>query len=550
MHFDDRLATVLRQPARGKVIARIQYRQLLDLLGTLARDESGPQIEAAYERIEELSQSIPASERAAMLREPMVRLRNPGLLALLAQGEPVVATAAIAAARLAEEDWLDLIPVLPIRARGILRHRRDLGIRVDNRLEQLGVYDRVLPQGEYIVPLEPQEDKAGIGALVRRIEQFRKSRQDGAVAAGYPGMSADAPFLPLGDGHGEDREEARPLFDFMTGADGRISWADHGMAPMAVGLDLGGSGPEAPIRGSDRLRSLFRQRQPIDGEVVSISGAPAISGEWRADAVPSFDEYTGRFLGFCGRMRRLPGATLKTDEDTAARREADRVRQMLHELRTPANAIQMSAEVIQQQLYGPTPHEYRALAAAIAGDTARILAGFDELERLTRLDGGTLELESGQCDLVDIVSSTVTQLQAHTDPRKSGFRMHMHATQLPVGLEKIELQRLVWRLLGGLAGAAAPAEFLELEGWQEGDMANLSVNLPASLAARDDEELFHAGAKDHAQALSAGMFGLGFTLRLAMAEAKATGGALRREEDQLVLSIPLLTGPASTLSQG
>lgn len=550
MHFDDRLATVLRQPARGKVIARIQYRQLLDLLGTLAQDVSGPQVDAGYERIADLSRSIPAHERAAMLREPMVRLRNPGLLALLAQGEPVVATAAIASARLAEEDWLDLVPALPIRARGILRHRRDLGSRVDARLEQLGVHDRVLPPGEFVPAAEVPEDEAGIGALVRRIEQFRKTRQEVAGVANYPAMPSDAPLLPLGDAHEQDREAELVSFDFMTGADGRISWADQGMAPMAVGLSLAGSGPEAPLCGSARLGSLFRQRLPIEGEILEISGAPTISGEWQVDAVPGFDETTGRFLGYCGRMRRLPEAAQAADEEAAALREADRIRQMLHELRTPANAIQMSAEVIQQQLYGPTPHEYRALAAAIAGDTARILAGFEELDRLTRLDGGTLELESGQSDLVEVVTSTVTQLQAHTDPRKSGFRTQMHAPQLPVGLERIELQRLVWRLLGGLAGATAPAEHLELESWQEGEMAQLSVKLPTSLEARDDEELFHARAEGRGQALTAGMFGLGFTLRLAMAEAKAAGGTLRREEDLLVLSLPLLTEATSTLSQG
>ena len=33
MHFDDRLATVLRHRAAGEAAARTQFRQLLDLLG-------------------------------------------------------------------------------------------------------------------------------------------------------------------------------------------------------------------------------------------------------------------------------------------------------------------------------------------------------------------------------------------------------------------------------------------------------------------------------------------------------------------------------------
>ena len=42
MHFDDRLATVLRSAPSGEAMARVQYRQLLDLLGTLPVEAEGP----------------------------------------------------------------------------------------------------------------------------------------------------------------------------------------------------------------------------------------------------------------------------------------------------------------------------------------------------------------------------------------------------------------------------------------------------------------------------------------------------------------------------
>ena len=41
--------------------------------------------------------------------------------------------------------------------------------------------------------------------------------------------------------------------------------------------------------------------------------------------------------------------------------------------------------------------------------------------------------------------------------------------------------------------------------------------------------------------LSSGIFGAGFSLRLARAETRAAGGELAREGDALVLSLPLLT---------
>ena len=129
MHFDDRLATVLRSRVSGLATARIQYRQLLDLLGTMPVEAQGPPIDAACDRLGELGQAIAASDRAAILREPGIRLRNPRLIALLSDGEAAVAAATIDKAQLSEDEWIDLAPALPVSARSLVRQRRDLGPR-------------------------------------------------------------------------------------------------------------------------------------------------------------------------------------------------------------------------------------------------------------------------------------------------------------------------------------------------------------------------------------------------------------------------------------
>lgn len=548
MRFDDRLATVLKQPATGETIARIQYRQLLDLLGTAANDPDEPAIDAAYLRLAELSGMIPLPARAAMLQEPMLRLRNPRLVAQLADGEPALAAAALSAAQLAEEQWLDLIPALPVRARGLVRHRRDLGERVEDLLRRFGIFDRGLPAAEPARSAEPAESATpseaidGIGAIVRRIEQFRKSRaqQESELAQG------EAPRLPLDDP--EQERCALPLecFDFATDVEGRIVWSDPRAAPMAVGLRLATMEAESPAQASRSLVSAFRRRQPVRAETLTIAGAPAISGEWQADAAPRFDRPGGRFIGYCGRMRRpapappLPSAANDAGEGRQADSEADRMRQVLHELRTPVNAIQGFAEVIHQQLFGPTPHEYRALAATIASDGARMLAGFDELDRLVKLDSGALELESGECDLADIAIATVRQLDPYMAQRGAGFAFEAAEGTFGIALASVEAERLVWRLLATLAGATAAGEVLriKLRPARQG-LVRLSARLPASLAERDDEALFHAAAAGvQPQALSAGMFGTGFALRLAAAEARAAGGRLDRREGRLRLALP------------
>jgi hypothetical protein len=216
------------------------------------------------------------------------------------------------------------------------------------------------------------------------------------------------------------------------------------------------------------------------------------------------------------------------------------------------NAIQGFAEVIQQQLFGPTPHEYRALAATIASDAARMLAGFEELDRLVKLDAGAIELEPGDCDLAAVVATIVDQLEPYGARRGSGFVLDRQGRMAPVALAWPEAERLVWRLLATLAGASAPGEFLNLRVRRQPEgVVRLVMRLPATLAVRDDDSLFHATAamQPQQQAVSAGMFGTGFALRLAAAEATAAGGSLERRGDRLRLSLPGLTRPGADHSQ-
>ena len=561
MRFDDRLATVLRLRTQGGAVARVQFRQLVDLLGTMPGEANGPTVDAAFNRLVELAGLIPAEIRARIIDEPGVRLRSARLVSFLSQSEAVVACAAVDHADLTEDQWVDLIPALPLAARGLIRQRAGLPARVEALLDRLGLGPRALPPVVEAEAVEPRQaapsftpppvtavppaapaaldasldadlgPPRGIGDIVRRIEAFRRAREPGGAPA--PTASPDAPHLPLG---GEDFSLRPPprlgTFDFTSDAEGRIVWADGAAAPMVVGQRL------APAE------QAIRRRQPIRALVMELSGAPAVSGEWHVDAVPTFDALTGRFTGYQGRFRRadsvVPAAGAMADS------EADRMRQLLHELRTPVSAVQGFAEVIQQQLFGPTPHEYRALAANIVADSARILAGFDELERLAKLESGALETEPGETDIGAVIRATVAQLEPHTGPRESGFDIEAQDRPFTVGIAPGEVERLAWRLLATAATCAAPGERLAIRLGVDGGMVKLFLQLPATLAARNDDDLFYASATAATQALSAGMFGTGFTLRLARAEIRAAGGSMTREGGALLIDLPLVSGSGGT----
>ncbi|MBV1917856.1 MAG: sensor histidine kinase [Sphingomonadaceae bacterium] len=554
MHFDDRLTTVLKQPVSGKAIARIQYVQLIDLLGTLPNDAQGPLVDSAYDRLLELTPTIDMKSRARLLRDSGLRLRNPKVLALLAENEPPVASAAIAVAELEEDQWLELIPALPVRSRGILRHRRNLGEKIEARLERLGIADRGLPPGNdnadavaipgqarAPVSHETTGSPNGIGAIVRRIEAYRKEHP------ANPGQSGiDAPRLPLGDVEAGFAHDQPCNFDFTTNAKGRIIGANPEVAPMLIGLALASQGSKSRRGAAMDLAGAIGLRQPIHGQILTISGAPAISGDWQIDAAPLFNELTSAFTGYTGRARRMPATP---DEVSPARQEADRMRQVLHELRNPAGAIQVSAECIQQQVFGDIANEYRAIAASIASDTALVLAGFEELERLVKLNAGAIEIEPGVADLAATVTATAAQIHHHTQQRESGFALALGTAKQLVAMDHAALERLIWRLLAGIAGEAQAKEMLGLCLDSDDTAAQLKVVLPQSLAHLTDDELYQAQPKDQPQTLSSGMFGLGFTLRLAAAEARAAGGSLHREEGRLVLTLPQPSAVSAKISE-
>ena len=555
MRFDDRLDTALRQRVGGLAAAQIQYSQLLDLLGTTPAEARGPVLDAAYARLAELSRIIPAADRAAMLAQGEVRLRSPRLVATLAAHEPQVAQATMGAARLSEDQWLDLIPALSPAARMAMADCPSPGPRARTLLARLGVTSRALPsaptpvaqavaapEAEVAVDMaqpEPANTPAPepilapapppaahplwpatpaplqqIGALVERIEAFRRARQ-----ATPPSPANDAPRLPLG----EDQPPAAPVrsFDFVTDTNGRITWADATVAPMMVGRNLAAA-PE--------LAATLRRRLPLRGAGLTLDGAALVAGAWRVDAVARFEAGSGRFTGYHGRMRR-PAAAPRPAND-----EATQLRQVLHELRTPINAVQGFAEIIQQQLFGATPHQYRALAANIAADAAQILGGFDELERLARLESGALALPAGSCDFAATLHQTLGRL-GHGG---GALALRAKAEPLPVALPEDEAERLCWRLVGTLLAQNAGAPPLPATLGRDGDWACLTITLPAALAALDDAALLQAGAEADEATRGPNLFGTGFALRLVAAEARAAGGHLVRRKELLNLFLPIM----------
>jgi signal transduction histidine kinase len=550
MIVDDRLDTVLRTPAAGAAASRIRYRQLVDLLGRLPGAQWGDVHFAALVSLDQFGEQVAETERARVIETSVIR--SVPLVRHLATAEPRVAGAAIAAARLSEDEWLGLIPQLPVRARGFLRHRRDLGASIERLLQRFGIGDFALPlpagyEAE-AVPAAPtvaatvvelpashpapaaSDNTNGIGAIVRRIEAFRRARSEHRDAGGDPRLPfADEP-VPAPSRLTE--------IQFRTDEDGALVWADGAAQALLFGHRPFTAEAEAPARCDLGTLRCVKGRAPIRAGRLEIEGAESVAGAWRIDAIPLFADRGGRFTGYLGRLRRPA-------EEAAASVSPgnDRLRQLLHELRTPVNAIQGFAELIQQQIFGPTPHEYRSLAASIAADAARILGGFEDIDRMVRMETGHMAPDEGQADLGDVLARLVAQLEPVIAPRAVRLKVERADGAMPTALEDLDLERMLWRVLAVIGSAAQPGERLRIVLTREKDDYLLSLPLPAALAAREDEELFAPDSARAAAFPSTAMLGSGFALRLAAAEAGAAGGEFRRDGARILITLPGLTEP-------
>ncbi|MDR7103061.1 histidine kinase dimerization/phospho-acceptor domain-containing protein [Croceicoccus sp. BE223] len=539
MTLDDRLRTVLDVAADSDEGMRSQYRQLVDILGSGKAVADGTLVAAAFLRLSALARRIPADERAAIIADPAVRLRSPPLVAQLCEGEDQVAGAAIAAAELDEAGWTVLVGVLDDDLRGKVRK-----IRTDERARSAEDRGEVLVQrtasrtspADDLTPSAPvptrvgptpisAEPATGIGDIVARIERFRLQRREQAMRQ----------VLGAGDPEPAEVEEAAPPplaipreIDCTISPEGRIGPTSH-LGPMLSGLLLSASA-DAAARLDEATATALRRQQAVRNGRVEVAASPAISGEWRLDAAPHFDP-VGRFLGHHARLTRVVGR--RSDP------RGDLVRQALHELRTPINALQGFSEIIQQQLFGPVPHQYRSLAAGIAGETAALLAGLEDVDRLIRLRLGSRPLDAGRTALDPLLVAMVDQVRPILQGRGAHLVADVGDAGTIVPVAEPDLERMIWRLLSVVAVSAEAGERLALATSRDNGTIALSLTLSAALAALDDAAFYGAQAgPDAGSELAVGFLGRGFAMRLLTAEARAAGGSLLRKDGRLVLALP------------
>lgn len=550
VRFDDRLDTVLAAGQTPGLGAQATWRQLVDLMG---RERYADEA-ALIGRLRDLRGQVPVAVRTSSGRGLAGAWPSATLVGLFGEDEPAVAEPVLAGVRLAAAGWLGLLPRLGPASRGILRRRNDLPAVVRRGLDSLGSVNRAIA-APIVATDPPVAGDADDGAA-------RPPPDPAAVApsmdAPRPGVSAGITF-PIADliaridayrhGWSERFRDPPPAttggFRFVTDPAGTIRWVDGVSRAALVGASLAMPGPQGLVRIDAGAAAALRRRARFADIRLEVEGLSDAAGSWRIGAVPRFDPATGRFVGYAGTGQR---PATREPAPAAGTRAAmsDGLRQLVHELRTPANAVMGFAELIETQLLGPVPDPYRQRAHVIRVQAASLLAAIDDLDVAARIEGGALDLRPAEVPLGALIGRAVADLTPLARARSVELAASGDAVAV---VDDRAADRLVNRLLAALVAAAEAGERIDVAVHTAGRHVVVTGTRPRAIAAMPGEPLFTLDGVADALADDGGeggpLLGIGFTLRLVRNLAAELGGELTIDQDRLTLRLPAATRPVA-----
>lgn len=561
MRFDDSLETVLSADVTTPLGAASAWRQLVDLIG---RGRAPPSAEAMA-RLEAIRGAVPAAVRAASARGLEHAAPPVELVCLFAADAAEIAAPVLRGAQLTSAEWIGLLPALGPRTRSVLRHRRDLDPAVVHALTQFGADfalagDEAASEAAPAAPYSPSsfvslaEAARGLPAVARAL---REGDEAAGAAANDPGAAPAPGSFQISElvariaAYQRQREEAHPVavdtgqvaeaigapgFRFETDAAGIVRWVDGVNRAPLIGLSLDLASSPAGSRIDGVAVGAFRRRAAFANARLVVTGLSDAAGDWRITAVPAFDPATGRFTGYRGSARR-PRADEQASPAAKPGLPPDSLRQLVHELRTPTNAIAGFAEMIETQLLGPVADPYRARAAAIRDQARDLLAAIDDLDLAARIEAKALDLRAGCVALKPLLDRVVADLEPLATLRGTDVAIADGFAQIEVAGDDRAVERLIGRLLAALVAAGGRGERIGVSAAREDDAVAIRFDRPAALTDGIGDALFAIDDDDGAGE-GAPLLGTGFALRLVRNLAIELGGSLVLSDDRLTLRLP------------
>jgi signal transduction histidine kinase len=496
VRFDDRLTTVLAQSAGDPHDRSVRWRQLVDLVAR-ATEPRSPLVETALAAIAADIPHIDEAVRAGAARS-IASLRPPLALVTVFAGESVQIAAPLLAAADFDEAAL----------RELFEAASD-----DNRRFLAALHPQLVRQ-----PVRHEDDQAvpSISDVVARIERIRHARDDA------PPEVHPIPAL--------ERASQPSLFRWECTPSGEIAWVDGAPRGALIGRSLA---PSAADEGIDpAIPQAFARHAAFHDATLNLAGEGEIAGEWKISGAPAFEPADGRFAGYRGVAVR--GEARRASSNVSAEApDHDSIRELVHELKTPLNAIIGFAEMIDGQYLGPANDRYRARAAEIVGQARLLVAAIDDLDLAARIQSGrepaTEPVEVGQ-----LFRHLAPELKQRATDRGAILDIDDSDTGASCAIHPGIAEQLVRRFCEAAIDLSAEGERMVMKLQLLRDRCSVFVAIPRALRGQDAEELL-AGAPARQSDEEPDPF---FWLRLVRGLARLTGGELMTADGNLSLILP------------
>lgn len=519
VRFDDRLLTVLNQPAGDRHDVAVRWRQLVDLVARAGPGGSGPVVAQALESIRSQASEVDENLRAAAARAVAGRPLPIGLLEYFAADQLSVSAPVLAAATLDPGQWGALLTAADEETRNFVQtlHPEVGAIAIDAASEasvaETAARESLQPQMEAVAAAlagaeapAPPRATPSIQDVVARIERRRRKRE-----TQRPGVAGVEAAMPAG---------SPALFRWECGPNGEIAWVEGAPRGALIGRTIARVQEDDGDRVDEEVVRAFGMRAPFRDAALTVSGDGLLAGQWKISGIPAFEPTDGRFAGYRGIALRevsSPAAPAEGIPDILG--DPDSLRELVHEIKTPLTAIIGFAEIIEGQYLGPADHRYRQRAGEIVAQARMLLRAIDDLDFAAKVHSSASEADR-RADLMMLVEQTVASLREAA----AGKDVRIDVASPPVGaiaaVEPELAERLLTRLANALLDRADGGEQLRIAIDAAGGQCRVFISRPAALRNLTDAELFDSGVTN-GQALS-----IGFALRLVRGLARIAGGDL------------------------
>lgn len=526
MRFDDRLATILTLPADSEGAKTAVWSQLTSVLAQKSGALPAEQ-EASARTLENILRSAVPLDRRKFVAESLAgRVTDIDTLLIFGQDSAPVAAAILTNAKLSEADWAVVIPRLPPASRALLRERRDLPDGITRMLNAYGASDTALPPSD--ITAEVEGDAASpiqIRDLVARIEAFKNEREAN-------GSNKTAPEQP---------QEAKAVsFRFETDRAGVICWVQGAPRGALIGISFAETSEPRAFGVDGHAAGAFRKRAPFQNARMRVAGNGAASGDWLISADPSFDTDDGRFCGYRGIARRAEGGEhVNASTPFGNDMSADSMHQLVHELRSPLNAIRGFAEMIDGQLLGPVSYPYRDLARKIVEDSGRLVSIVDDIDLTARLamdqDIATANVAT---DVVEIIEAALHRLDPQINHYDIDLTLSANANLPLCAVDRPNGVRLIERMIATTIGIAETGEALTIDVSHDIHRIIVTIGQPRLIDFDIGTNLGSLSADQEARCANPPALGLNFAFRLIRQMAQAVGGQFKSNARKFTLILP------------